>query len=939
MPKKELFLLDAYALIFRAYYALGNNFLYNSKDLNVTAIMGFTRTMHNLIEKESPTHMAVVFDHKSQTFRSKDFEYYKANRDETPEDIKISEPIIREIIKAYNIPILEVEGFEADDVIGTLAKQKSKEGYDVYMVTPDKDFAQLVDENIFIWKPGRKGNTHEILGIKEVLEQWDISRPDQVIDVLAMWGDAVDNIPGIPGIGKKTAPKLLKEFDTIEGLLANTEKLKGKQKENVENNRQQALDSKHLATIITDVPISCEDKDLHIDPMNKEKLAELFTELEFRTLGQQILGSSFSVNTDISSNRGKKEDNSGQMSLFGSNAALGETADIVADQAGKNIENTNHKYLLVDSEDEILKLIAELEKVKEFTFDTETTGLNDLNTELVGISFAIEEGKAWYVPIPEDQDKAHQRTQLFKNVFENTAIGKAGQNLKFDINVLSLYGIQVKGQLFDTMVAHYVLEPDKRHNLNYLSETFLGYTPVPIEELIGKKGKNQLSFREIDVQKAKEYAGEDADITFQLQQKLQPIIQEDEANTTVFKQIEMPLVPVLARMEQSGVKLNREFLEDFSQELTEEIKATQEWIYNEAGTEFNLDSPKQLGEILFDHLKIPYKGKKTKTGQYSTNEATLTRLDDDHEIIQKVLDYRQIAKLKSTYVDALPELINPRTGRLHTTFQQAVAATGRLSSINPNLQNIPIRTERGRRVRKAFVPRDENHSLLAVDYSQIELRLVAHLSGDEMMIDAFNNGLDIHTLTASKVFDVAESEVTREMRSNAKTVNFGIIYGVSAFGLSQQTDLSRTESKEIIDSYFATYPQLKKYMDGNIDFARKHGYVETIMGRKRYLPDINSNNRTVRGHAERNAINAPVQGSAADLVKMAMIAVDDELQKQQLQSVMTLQVHDELVFDVLNSELEQVKEIVCDKMEQAMPGLSVKMVAEPGVGQNWLEAH
>ena len=933
MPTKELFLLDAYALIFRAYYGLGNNFLYNSKGLNVTAIMGFTRTLHNLIEVEQPTHLAVVFDHKSATFRSQEFDYYKANRDETPEDIKISEPIIREIIAAYNIPILEVQGYEADDVIGTIAKQKAKEGYKVFMVTPDKDFAQLVEENIFIWKPGRKGNTHEILGVEEVLKQWDISRPEQVIDVLAMWGDSVDNIPGIPGIGKKTAPKLLKQYDTVEGLLEHVEELKGKQKENVENNKQQALDSKRLATIITDVPITCKDVDLKIDPKNEEQLAKLFTELEFRTLGRQILGNQFSINTDIG--RTEQPDN-GQMDLFGTNEA---TTAMVAEKAGKTIENTEHDYILVKSEEEIQQLAKQLQQESSFTFDTETTGLNDLHTEIVGLSFSVEKGKAWYVPMPEDQSETKKRLQLLQSVFENETIAKTGQNIKFDINVLSLYDIEVKGSLFDTMIAHYVLEPDKRHNMDYLAETFLGYTPVAIKELIGKKGKHQKSMRSVKEEDITEYAGEDADITRQLKEKLAPAIESSEANTTIFTTIEMPLVPILAKMEQAGILIDKAFLNDFSTELTEEIITIQDWIYKEAGVEFNLDSPKQLGEVLFDRMEIPYKGKKTKTGQYSTSEATLTRLDSDHEIIHKVLEYRQISKLKSTYVDALPELINPRTGRLHTTFQQAVAATGRLSSTNPNLQNIPIRTERGRRVRKAFIPRDENHTLLAVDYSQIELRLVAHLSEDETMINAFNNGLDIHTLTASKVFQVAEDEVTREMRGNAKTVNFGIIYGVSAFGLSQQTNLSRTESKEIIDNYFATYPKLKKYMDGNIDFARQHGYVETIMGRRRYLPDINSNNRTVRGHAERNAINAPVQGSAADLVKLAMIKVDKALQQEKLNSLMTLQVHDELLFDVQNDELEAVTNIVIEQMEQAMPGLQVKMVAESGTGKNWLEAH
>lgn len=935
MSTKKLFLLDAYALIFRAYYSMGKNFLYNSKNLNVTAIMGFTRTLNQLIEKEKPSHLAVVFDHKSQTFRSKEFTYYKANRDETPEGIKISEPIIREIIEAFNIPILEVPGYEADDVIGTIAKQKAKEGFQVYMVTPDKDFAQLVEENIFIYKPGRKGDSHEILGVEEVLTKWKVKHPEQVIDILGLWGDSVDNIPGVPGIGEKTAQKLLALYESIEGLLANVEQLKGKQKENVENNRQQALDSKRLATIVLDVPVEISNEELLIEEKNVEKLNELFTELEFRTLGRQILGNQFSVNEETTNSKALP----GQMDLFGTNTSLSQSSKTATKEAGKTIENTEHNYILVDSEEDRQALIQTLSTQKSITFDTETTGLNDLNCEVVGLSFSIKTRKAFYVPIDANQEIAQQQLNQFKSIFENKHIEKVGQNIKFDINVLSQYNIDVKGKLFDTMVAHYVLEPDRRHNMNYLSETFLGYTPVSIESLIGKKGKNQLSMRDVPVKKIAEYAGEDADITLQLKEKFLPILNETNGATTIFNTIEMPLVPVLSKMEQTGVQLDTQFLNEYSKQLSTEIQTIQDAVFEQAGLKFNLDSPKQLGDVLFNHLAIPYKGKKTKTGQYSTNEATLTSLAKDYEIISSILDYRQIAKLKSTYVDALPNLINPKTGRLHTTFQQAVAATGRLSSTNPNLQNIPIRTERGRKVRQAFIPRNDDHILLAVDYSQIELRLVAHLSGDKTMIEAFNNEIDIHTLTASKIFNVAENEVTREMRSNAKTVNFGIIYGVSAFGLSQQTNLSRSESKEIIDNYFKTYPDLKRYMDNNIEIAREKGCVETIMGRRRYLPDINSGNRTVRGHAERNAINAPVQGSAADLVKLAMIQVQNALEKHQFQSVMTLQVHDELVFDVHKNELEQITEIITKTMEQAIPNLSVKMVAEAGTGNNWLEAH
>jgi len=930
MAEKKLYLIDAYALIFRAYYGLGKNFLYNSKGLNVTAIMGFTRTLHSLIEKEKPSHMAVVFDHKSETFRKKEFTFYKANRDETPEDIRISEPIIRDIIQAFNIPILEVPGYEADDVIGTLAKQKAKEGYTVYMVTPDKDFAQLVEENIFIYKPGRKGNEHEILGVEEVKIKWKVKDPLQVIDILGLWGDSVDNIPGIPGIGEKTAQKLLAQYDSIEGIIANVEQLKGKQKENVETYAQQGLDSKRLATIVLDVPIECTDKELTIDPKNTEKLANMFSELEFRTLGTQILGEGYKVN--------EKKGNQSQLGLFDT-ASVGAAEAAVVAKEGNTLENTEHDYKTVESFEDVEALVQTLLKAKSVVFDTETTGLNPLNTEIVGLSFALKPGEAWYVPIPEQISQAKVLMNLFKPLFENESIEKVGQNLKFDINVLSLYDIEVKGPLFDTMMAHYVLEPDKRHNMDYLSETFLGYSPMSIEKLIGKKGKNQKSMRDVELEQISIYAAEDADITLQLKNKLAPLVKKIEPLQTLLTDVELPLVSILAKMEQEGVALDTDFLSQYSSQLGKEVQDVQLKIFEMAGTQFNLDSPKQMGEVLFGRMAIPYKGKKTKTGQFSTNEATLVGLKKDNEIIEHILEYRQMAKLKSTYVDALPNLINPRTGRIHTTFGQAVAATGRLSSTNPNLQNIPIRTERGRKVRGAFIPRDKDHVLVAADYSQIELRLVAALSGDDIMVNAFKEGQDIHTLTASKVFNVDPEEVTREMRSNAKTVNFGIIYGVSAFGLSQQTDLSRSESAEIINNYFETYPKLKAYMDNNIELARAQGYVETILGRRRYLPDINSNNRTVRGHAERNAINAPVQGSAADLVKVAMINVARALEKSGLNAKMTLQVHDELLFDVPKKEVEDLKALIVHEMEQAFPDLVVPMIAEAGVGQNWLEAH
>jgi len=930
---KRLFLLDAYALIFRAYYSLGFDpstqgprALYNSKGLNTTAIRGFTQYLHRIIQEEKPTHIAVVFDPKGGTFRNEEFDYYKANRSATPEDIKISEPIIREIIDAFKIPSLETPGFEADDLIGTIAKAKAKEGFTVFMVTPDKDFAQLVEENIFIYKPGRKGAEIEIMGVPEVLEKWGVERPEQVIDILALWGDSVDNIPGIPGIGEKTAKKLIAQFDSVEGIIANTEQLKGKQKENVETYAQQGLDSKRLATIVLDVPFDCTTEQLIREVPDYEKLKALFVDLEFRNLGKQILGEQFGVNQSVKS---KKPSLAGQLDIF--SAAAGGAETVVSEEKGKNIENTKHDYILVDTQEDITTLAETLMKAKSFAFDTETSSLNSLDTTMVGLSFCTKVGKAYYVPTMEDMDEAKQKIAALKPVFEDDSIEKIGQNLKFDINVLSLYDIDVKGHLYDTMLAHYVLEPDKRHGMDYLAETFLGYSPVSIESLIGKKGKNQGNMRDVPIDKVTEYAAEDADITLQLKEKLAPAVKKEDSLENVLQKVELPLVPILAKMEQEGVALDLSFLTNYSKELNDEILQTRESIYSKAGVEFNLDSPKQMGQVLFDQMGIEYKGKKTKTGQYSTNEATLKTLSKDNDIIQDILEYRQIAKLKSTYVDALPLLINPRSNRVHTTFGQAVAATGRLSSIAPNLQNIPIRTERGRRIRQAFIPRDKDHVFIAADYSQVELRLVAAMSEDDTMIQAFKDGQDIHTLTAAKVFGVKVEEVTREMRSNAKTVNFGIIYGVSAFGLSQQTNLSRSESKEIIDNYFTTYPKIKLFMDANIEYAREHGYVQTIMGRRRYLPDINSGNHIARNAANRNAINSPVQGSAADLVKLAMINV--------FGSKMTLQVHDELVFDAHKDEVDELKAVIIEGMESAIPDLIVPQVAEVGIGENWLEAH
>lgn len=921
----RLFLLDAYALIFRAYYSMGKNFLYNSKGFNVTAVMGFTRTLHTLIKKQNPTHIAVVFDFKSATFRSEEFEYYKANRAETPEDIKLSEPIIREIIKAFDIPILEVKGYEADDVIGTLAKREAKNGHKVYMVTPDKDFAQLVEDNIFIYKPGRKGGKDEILGVPEIQEKWEVETPDQVIDILAMWGDAVDNIPGIPGVGEKTAKKFIKAYGSLEGLYENTDKLKGKQKEKVEANKQQAFDSKKLATIITDVPIEVTEEELTIGDIDKEKLTEIFSDMEFKTLGRDIIGDSYKVTP--------KKQATDQLDLFGS--ATAATEEIAA---SSSFETSNKNYQLVQSETEINELITQLKQAKSFAFDTETTGLNSLTAEIVGISFSAEENTGYYMPISENQAEATKQLSVFKPIFLDDKTEKIGQNIKYDIKILNRYGITVNGPLYDTMLAHYLIEPDYKHNMDFLSETYLGYSPISIETLIGKKGKNQKSMRDVELEKITQYASEDADITFQLKQKLNPLVKQEEASS-LLANLEMPLVPVLAKMEQTGIALDSGFLNNYSSELGKELLGITEKVYELAGMHFNLNSPKQLGEVLFDKLKIPYKGKKTSTGQYSTNEETLLNLKGDNEIVDYILDYREIAKLKSTYIDALPALVNPNTNRIHTSFNQAVASTGRLSSDKPNLQNIPIRTERGRKIRQAFVPQNDDFTLLAADYSQVELRLVAHLSNDQVMIDAFNHGKDIHRITAAKVFGVTEEEVTREMRSHAKVVNFGIIYGVSAFGLARQTNLSRSQSKEIIENYYATYAGVKAYMDTQIKQAQETGFVETIMGRRRKLRDINSRNFGLRGHAERNAINAPVQGSAADMIKVAMINIDKAMVKANLKSKMLLQVHDELVFEAYKPELDELKHLVKTEMEQAIPNLKVPIITEMGTGNNWLEAH
>lgn len=900
--------------------------------------MGFTNTLLEVLKKENPSHIAVVFDTAAPTERHTDYEAYKAHREAMPEDLSAALPYVVKLIEGFNIPVITSDGFEADDVIGTLAKQAEKEGFTVYCMTPDKDFAQLVSENIFMYKPARMGNDMEILGVKEVLAKWEIEHVHQVIDILGLWGDAVDNIPGIPGIGEKTAKLLIQKYGSMENIIANSHELKGKQKENVENFAEQGLLSKKLATILLDAPVEFHEESYRIGPPDKEKLEPLFAELEFRTLGRRVFGEEFSVSET-------KAQTSGQMDLFGSpvegagitNIKITPAQAATLVEGGKNIENTKHEYFLVDDEAGRKKLIAELNQQKTFCFDTETTGTDANNAELVGLSFSFKVGEAYYIPVSDDQASAKALVHEFKAILENPSIGKIGQNIKYDILILKWYGINVAGELFDTMLAHYLIDPDTRHGMDVLAENYLGYTPVSITELIGKKGKNQGNMRDVEVDVVKEYAAEDADITLQLQQVFEPMLQEVNAKKLA-EEIENPLVYVLADMEKEGVRIDMDQLNTYSKELEIEVNRLEKLVYEKAGVKFNLASPKQLGEVLFDKLKLDDKAKKTKTGQYQTGEDVLTALAPKSDIVQDILDFRQLQKLKSTYVDALPQLINPKTGRVHTSYNQAVAATGRLSSNNPNLQNIPIRTARGREVRKAFIPRDENHILLSADYSQIELRIIAEISGDENMMEAFVNGLDIHTATAAKVYGIELSEVTSEQRRNAKAVNFGIIYGQSAFGLSQSLGIPRKEAAEIIENYFTQYAGVKKYMSDTMNFARENGYVETIMGRRRYLRDITSANQTVRGFAERNAINAPIQGSAADMIKIAMIQIHQDIIDQKLASKMTMQVHDELVFDVVKSEKEQMKTIIKNRMQNAIK-TKVPLVVEVGEGTNWLEAH
>ncbi len=937
---KKLFLLDAFALIYRAYFAFSNNHRVNSKGLNTSAILGFTNTLLEVLKKEKPTHIAVVFDTSEPTVRHIEFAEYKANREEMPEDLRTAIPYIKKLITGFHIPVLYSNGYEADDVIGTLAKKAEQHGYVTYMMTPDKDYGQLVSENIFIYKPARMGNGAEVLGPAEICKKWEIENVNQLIDILGLMGDKVDNIPGIPGVGEKTAIQLIKDFGSIENLLQNTDKLKGKLKEKVELNKEMAIQSKRLATIICDVPIEFDEKTLIMEEPDKEALRELFTELEFRRLAQQVIGEDITVSSpEPEKTKAVKKINPNQTDLFAvgdDNVVVEETVEEVKNF--KTISEINHTYHLVDTKEKRATLLTDLLSQKAVCFDTETTGLDAHIAELVGISFSYKPNEAYYIPVSENREEAQQLVNEFKPFFENSANLKIGQNIKYDLLVLKKYGVELKGHLFDTMIAHFLIQPDMRHNMNVLAETYLNYSPVSIETLIGKKGKDQLSMRSVEIEQIKEYAAEDADITLQLKNVFEPML-NDTHTKKLFEEIEIPLIPVLADMEAEGIMLDKAALKELSLTLEKDITHVEAEIQKLAGTPFNVSSPKQVGDVLFEVLQIAEKPKKTKTGQYATGEEVLVKLVGKHEIVGKILDYRELVKLKNTYVDTLPLLVNPTTQRIHTSFNQVVAVTGRLSSDNPNLQNIPIRTERGREIRKAFIPRGENYTLLSADYSQIELRIIAELSGDPGMIEAFQQGLDIHAATAAKVYNVYLEEVTSDMRRNAKMVNFGIIYGISAFGLSERLNIPRKEAAAIIENYFQKYPGIKTYMDDSIELAKEKGYVETIMGRRRYLRDINSSNHTVRGFAERNAINAPIQGSAADMIKIAMINIHNDFKTQNLKSKMLLQVHDELVFDVWHEEMDVVKHIVSHRMKTAMPTMKVPMEIGLGTGHNWLEAH
>lgn len=923
----KLLLIDAYALIYRSYYAFIKNPRINSKGFNTSAIFGFINTLEDVLKRLSPTHVAVGFDPSGPTFRHEAYEEYKSQREETPEVIRESVPIIRQIIEAYHIPILEVQKYEADDTIGTIAHQAASEGFEVYMMTSDKDYAQLVGEQVFQYRP-KFGGDYEILGVPEVLEKYALSYPTQMIDLLGLMGDSSDNIPGCPGVGEKTAQKLLAEFDSIENLLENTDKLKGKLKEKVEENAELIRFSKFLATIVTDVPITFDAKAAKRTEVDEETLKEIYTHLEFRTFIQKM------------EQKAAPKLVNRQLSLFDTfeEESNTETTDTVTNEQEVSSASTNeHTYHLVNTPEEISKLAETLETAHTIAFDTETDGLDPITANIIGISFAIKENEAYYVPLTGNKSEVKERLLPFQSVLQNETIEKVGQNIKYDILILAQEGIEVKGKLFDTMIAHYLLNPELRHNMDYLAATYLNYQPIPIESLIGPKGKNQGSMRDVPIDKITEYGAEDADITLKLKNKFQPLVEQSSMNK-LFKKIEMPLVAVLADMERTGIKLDTEALRQSSETLTAELDVLEKEIIELAGETFNINSTKQVGEILFDKLKIVDKAKKTKTGSYSTSEEVLTKLKSKHPIVEKILDYRGIKKLLSTYVDALPLLINPHTGKIHTSFNQTVTATGRLSSTNPNIQNIPIRDEMGREIRKAFVPDSDECVFLSADYSQIELRIMAHLSGDTHMIEAFQKGEDIHAATAAKIYDIPIQEVTGDMRRKAKTANFGIIYGISVFGLSERLNIPRSESKELIDGYFNSYPGVKEYMDESILKAKEKGYVETIFNRRRYLPDINSQNAIVRGYAERNAINAPIQGSAADIIKLAMVRIYRRLEEKQLKSKMILQVHDELNFNVYKDELEIVKTIVKEEMERVIE-LKVPLLAECGVGNNWLEAH
>ncbi len=921
----KLFLIDAYALIYRSYYAFIKNPRINSKGVNTSAIFGFINTLEDVLKREQPTHIAVAFDPKGPTFRHEAFEQYKAQREETPEVIRQSVPVIKEVIQAYHIPILEVPYYEADDVIGTVAKQAAANGFEVYMMTPDKDYGQLVADHIYMYRP-KFGGDYEVLGVSEVLEKYQLQSTEQVIDLLGLMGDTADNIPGCPGVGEKTAQKLLAEFGSIENLLANTDKLKGAQKKKVEENVEQIRFSKFLATIKTDVPITFDAELCKRVTPDEDRLVELYTELEFKTFINRLKGESSVVSSS------KEPKAAVQYDLFATEPVVESEVSSLAD-----ITTMPHSYYLADTTEKQIALCEQLLQEKSFSFDTETEGLDPLTAGLVGMSFAIREQEAWYVPVPANREEATDIVLRLAPALQHPEIEKVGQNIKFDILALRKYGVRVKGPLFDTMLAHYLLNPELRHGMDYLAETYLKYKTVPIEDLIGPKGKKQASMRTVPIEQIKEYAAEDADVTLRLKHYFAPLLKQ-EGLESLFFEMEMPLIYVLAEMEATGVKLDTNALKQSSEVLSQQLTALEESIYDLAGQSFNINSTKQVGEILFDKLKLDEKAKKTKTGGYSTSEEVLEKIRGKHPIVDKLLEYRGIKKLLSTYIDALPALIHPDTGKIHTSFNQAVTATGRLSSTNPNLQNIPVRDELGREIRKAFIADDDDCIFFSADYSQIELRLMAHLSNDPHMVEAFCSGADIHAATAAKIYGIPVEEVTSDMRRKAKTANFGIIYGISVFGLAERLCIPRAESKELIDGYFQTYPRIKEYMEESIRVAKEKGYVETLFKRKRFLPDINSHNAIVRGYAERNAINAPIQGSAADIIKLAMIRIHQRFEAEHLKSRMILQVHDELNFNVRKEEFDRVKEIVLDCMEHVLQ-LRVPLIADCGEGKNWLEAH